>query len=743
VASGLLALIALMAGCTRRATLTLSALRSSAAPCWRQTSLGCLESRSPHGIHDDDVHRRRMGGVAMAARRPWWGLVAGTAAVLAFFTKAAAAFFIAPIVLDAVWTITRARVAVVRTQFSIDRPSSTEEWAAWLTLAGFSAAAGAVFAFFVWPHWQEFQFYNFQMTVTRKPTYNLRSFIESGVSPATRSGCLLANVAGAVGRISGDGRDRRGRGGPPDPANGFSCCGLLVGLLELVVHDATNARRYVMFVPALGGAGCPPDVGQGARWFPDKLAGRLVAIRVSSPHPCCCWLLYLVFGAALRPCLNTRLRMKTAHSLKAAVRVSTALALLAGVRDTLPGGAAWLDGLPLGASLPPWPSDSRPVSRLRQPADVRALGRAITRSSTTKRRLKSARFSHRHARTGQARERSLSRSRIRSNRSSSAADSATTRTGLNRDDCALYTHDQLAERGPGNSGRSDARDSGAVSEIAASSPPSMSKKRTSFDRAVLVDKNPSAAPAVSGSIVRQISDEQIKAHADRRFDPSTTTHSLSTTGAPRSSRFSSAPASNPGRVLDAGCGGGGMPLSLAEHATEVIGIDPFPRFVDAGVGWPERGLESAALSCGRRMALPFADESFDLVLSHAVIEHVADAPALPPRMPPRAQAGRPFFPVDGPVSVVCRRASCRACGCLCRCICSRPLVAFRTFRFLARHAPWTLKEPAHENSFIRTARQGSPSKTTCWSWSPCRACEARFATRPRARPRRVARHLAQ
>ena len=32
--------------------------------------------------------------------------------------------------------------------------------------------------------------------------------------------------------------------------------------------------------------------------------------------------------------------------------------------------------------------------------------------------------------------------------------------------------------------------------------------------------------------------------------------------------------------------------------------------------------------------------------------------------------------------------------------------AFSTFRFLARHAAWTLKEPAHENSFIRAARRG-------------------------------------
>jgi hypothetical protein len=33
-------------------------------------------------------------------------------------------------------------------------------------------------------------------------------------------------------------------------------------------------------------------------------------------------------------------------------------------------------------------------------------------------------------------------------------------------------------------------------------------------------------------------------------------------------------------------------------------------------------------------------------------------------------------------------------------------IAFKTFRWLARHAPWTLKEPAHENSFIRDARRG-------------------------------------
>jgi 2-polyprenyl-3-methyl-5-hydroxy-6-metoxy-1,4-benzoquinol methylase len=32
--------------------------------------------------------------------------------------------------------------------------------------------------------------------------------------------------------------------------------------------------------------------------------------------------------------------------------------------------------------------------------------------------------------------------------------------------------------------------------------------------------------------------------------------------------------------------------------------------------------------------------------------------------------------------------------------------AFATFRALARHAPWSLKEPANENSFIKAARRG-------------------------------------
>ena len=82
-----------------------------------------------------------------------------------------------------------------------------------------------------------------------------------------------------------------------------------------------------------------------------------------------------------------------------------------------------------------------------------------------------------------------------------------------------------------------------------------------------------------------------------------------------------------GRVLDAGCGGGGMPLSMAEEADAVVGIDPAPRFQAAGVTLGrERGMRNLTFAQADGMFLPFRPGAFDLVLSHAVIEHVADAP---------------------------------------------------------------------------------------------------------------------
>ena len=107
------------------------------------------------------------------------------------------------------------------------------------------------------------------------------------------------------------------------------------------------------------------------------------------------------------------------------------------------------------------------------------------------------------------------------------------------------------------------------------------------------------------------------------------------------------------------------------------------------------------------MALPFRAGVFDLVLSHAVIEHVADAPLyLRECARVLAPGGRVYLSTSPYLSF--------AGAHLPRLKLQLPLhllvgrtIAFATFRFLARHAPWTLKEPAHENSFIKLARQGT------------------------------------
>jgi ubiquinone/menaquinone biosynthesis C-methylase UbiE len=208
--------------------------------------------------------------------------------------------------------------------------------------------------------------------------------------------------------------------------------------------------------------------------------------------------------------------------------------------------------------------------------------------------------------------------------------------------------------------------------------------------------------------VRRIDEGAIKAHADVRFRSE---YDYALFEYYRSAKviafLERAGIAVGGRVLDAGCGGGGMPLSLAEEAAAVVGIDPVERFEDAGVRLGrERGVRNLYFALADGMALPFSDGAFDLVLSHAVIEHVADARlylrecarVLAPRghvylstAPYLSFAGAhlPRLKIPVPLHLIVGRR-----------------IAFSAFRTLARHAAWTLKEPANENSFIKAARRG-------------------------------------
>jgi SAM-dependent methyltransferase len=208
--------------------------------------------------------------------------------------------------------------------------------------------------------------------------------------------------------------------------------------------------------------------------------------------------------------------------------------------------------------------------------------------------------------------------------------------------------------------------------------------------------------------VRTIDERAIKAHADLRFRSE---YDYALFEYYRSAKviafLERAGVAVRGRVLDAGCGGGGMPLSLAEEAALVVGIDPADRFRDAGVRLGrDRGLRNLTFALADGMFLPFGDGAFDLVLSHAVIEHVSDAPLyLRECRRVLAPGGHVYLSTAPYLSFAGAHLPRLKLQVPLHLIVGRP-AAFATFRFLARHAAWTLKEPANENSFIKAARRG-------------------------------------
>lgn len=218
---------------------------------------------------------------------------------------------------------------------------------------------------------------------------------------------------------------------------------------------------------------------------------------------------------------------------------------------------------------------------------------------------------------------------------------------------------------------------------------------------------PDAAAIVENPLVRRIDNQAIKAHADRRFRSEYDYALFEYFRSAKVLAFLEQSGVTPeGRILDAGCGGGGMPLSLAEETASVVAIDLVDRFRDAGTRLAdEKRLANLEFLQADGTALPFAARAFDAVLSHAVIEHVADAElylrechrVLRPggwmylsTAPYLSFAGAhlPRLKVPIPLHLLLGR-----------------WVSFRIFRMLSRHATWTLREQAEQNSFIKLARQ--------------------------------------
>ena len=320
VASGLLAIAALAAGlgaaAGRRAALIGAWLLSTnyVFVMWNRAAL--MESTMTAFIV------LSWGAYAAAHRRPAWGYVAGVAATLAWFSKAAAAFFIAAIVADSVCTLVLARIGGIRRMLGIDPPGPVARRAAGATLVGLAVSALIIVAALVVPHWTEYRFYNWQMPVMRKPSYTAAALLNrASWLPIVQDFFTRMWLALVVASLAVVGIVARWR--TAAPAERLLALWMAVGLVELIVHDAGNERRYVMFIPALVGLaalvlGSPAIVirGTDSRWrwllLPFAVFGA-----------------YVVIGSLLRVAFLGEVR---AGEFSSVVRLS---AVLAGAAGTL------------------------------------------------------------------------------------------------------------------------------------------------------------------------------------------------------------------------------------------------------------------------------------------------------------------------------------------------------------------------------------------------------------------------
>ena len=243
-------------------------------------------------------------------RRAWlWGILAGVAALLAFFTKAAAAFFVVALALDAMAAALWRRT---------DPQTRSERLAGQATLVGLAATGVIAMAVFVGPNWESYRFYNWQMSVTRKPLYGLNAFADRASwfpilhDLFTRMWFVI--VVAILGALTALGRLRQLRA--PER---LLIWWIGLGTLELVVHDVGNERRFVFFIPALIGL-----AAMVLAWRREGAPGELASVprRVAlMALPLVLFALYVIGGGIVR--------VFFLYEIRPGVRIAAAFAVIA------------------------------------------------------------------------------------------------------------------------------------------------------------------------------------------------------------------------------------------------------------------------------------------------------------------------------------------------------------------------------------------------------------------------------
>lgn len=214
------------------------------------------------------------------------------------------------------------------------------------TLAGLGVSTALIGIFFVLPHWSDYQYYNWQISVTRKPSYDFGSLITRvswfPILHDTFSRMWLALALGLFGAWGIAARWRSATDGER-----VLLLWVVVGVLELLVHDVGNERRFVFLIPAL--IALASLVLARGSLLPEE-AGRVSRRRLAILAPAILYTGYVLLGPVTRlPWLEDVYD----HVLRMPVRLAA-------------GGAVVLTGI----LILTWSKLSGPLTR--QSWDVRA-----------------------------------------------------------------------------------------------------------------------------------------------------------------------------------------------------------------------------------------------------------------------------------------------------------------------------------------------------------------------------------
>ena len=251
-----------------------------------------------------------------AQSQSWWGLLAGTFALLGFFTKAAAAFYAAGLGADAL---------IVLGLHIAGRPvDAAQRRAAIMTLTGLALASLVALAVFVVPNWTEYRFYNWQMSVTRKPSYGLGALVDRASwfpilhDLFTRMWFSVTLGIAAAAVLLGTWRTA---------SAGERVLGLWIGLgaLELILHDVGNERRFVLFIPPL--VALSAIVLGGSRALLPASLASMSRKRALVAAPVLLYGLYVIYGSIVRTAFIYEVSPNV--RMAAALAVMTAIAIYA------------------------------------------------------------------------------------------------------------------------------------------------------------------------------------------------------------------------------------------------------------------------------------------------------------------------------------------------------------------------------------------------------------------------------